>query len=219
MKSYDGFKDLRQHIHKVNSYFKLKNAQLPGQVQNEVSFGTQPKQAPELLPLTTQSPSGSKVIDMEQSFEIEIKPEKFQDDSESEEDCESSTGSFVEKKPRVNLKGFNMEPSINLAEKQHYFPFCGSSFNSLSKNSQVKKMKKAEGTTQGTTVIKYKLAPHLAALLEAKELSKSEVLKKVYAIIKKKNLNDPKDGHFAFSDSALKKFIGVKRFRTFGMMK
>jgi len=65
----------------------------------------------------------------------------------------------------------------------------------------------------------YKLSPELAALMKAKELPRHEVVKKVWAIIKEKNLYDPKNKQYAICDAALEKVIGVKRFRTFGMMK
>lgn len=65
----------------------------------------------------------------------------------------------------------------------------------------------------------YKLSPDLASLMGAKELPRHEVVKKVWAIIKEKNLYDPKNKQYAICDEPLEKVIGVKRFRTFGMMK
>lgn len=65
----------------------------------------------------------------------------------------------------------------------------------------------------------YKLSPELASLMGAKELPRHEVVKKVWAIIKEKNLYDPKNKQYAICDKELEKVIGVKRFRTFGMMK
>lgn len=58
----------------------------------------------------------------------------------------------------------------------------------------------------------YKLSPELASLMGAKELPRHEVVKKVWAIIKEKNLYDPKNKQYAICDSQLEKVIGVKRF-------
>ncbi|XP_053695454.1 uncharacterized protein LOC128742976 [Sabethes cyaneus] len=65
----------------------------------------------------------------------------------------------------------------------------------------------------------YTLSPELAAICGADSLPRHEVVKKVWAIIKERNLYDPKNKQFAICDSELQKVIGVKRFRTFGMLK
>jgi upstream activation factor subunit UAF30 len=53
----------------------------------------------------------------------------------------------------------------------------------------------------------------------ADEMPRHEVVKRIWKIIKEKNLYDPKNKQFAICDPQLEKIIGVKRFRTFGMMK
>ncbi|XP_026754053.1 uncharacterized protein LOC113514229 isoform X1 [Galleria mellonella] len=65
----------------------------------------------------------------------------------------------------------------------------------------------------------YKLSPALAALMDAEEMPRHEVVKRVWAIIKEKKLYDPNNRQFAICDDALYKVIGTKRFRIFGMMK
>lgn len=65
----------------------------------------------------------------------------------------------------------------------------------------------------------YKLSPDLAAVVGADALPRHEVVKKVWAIIKSRNLYDPKNKQFAICDAELQKVMGVKRFRTFGMLK
>jgi upstream activation factor subunit UAF30 len=76
----------------------------------------------------------------------------------------------------------------------------------------------------------YKLSPELASLMGAKEMPRHEVVKKVspltrlcfhdfqrfsllqvWAIIKEKNLYDPKNKQYAICDKELEKVIGVKR--------
>ncbi|XP_012260340.2 upstream activation factor subunit spp27 isoform X2 [Athalia rosae] len=63
------------------------------------------------------------------------------------------------------------------------------------------------------------LSPELAAVVGAEQMARHEVVKKVWSIIKERNLYDPKNKQFAICDEELMKVIGVKRFRTFGMMK
>lgn len=63
------------------------------------------------------------------------------------------------------------------------------------------------------------LSKELAALVGQESMARHEVVKKMWAIIKEKNLYDPNNKQFAVCDDALFKVIGVKRFRTFGMMK
>lgn len=63
------------------------------------------------------------------------------------------------------------------------------------------------------------LSPELAALVGQDAMARHEVVKKVWAIIKERDLYDPKNKQYAICDDALFKVIGVKRFRTFGMMK
>lgn len=82
------------------------------------------------------------------------------------------------------------------------------------KEAKVKKKGKGTGFTRP-----YKLSPELSELMGEKELPRHEVVKKIWKIIKEKNLYDPKNKQFAICDEQLEKVIGVKRFRTFGMMK
>lgn len=65
----------------------------------------------------------------------------------------------------------------------------------------------------------YKLSAELSALMGSDSLPRHEVVKKVWAIIKERNLYDPKNKQFAICDDELMKVMKVKRFRTFGMLK
>ncbi|KAH8366203.1 hypothetical protein KR093_010147 [Drosophila rubida] len=65
----------------------------------------------------------------------------------------------------------------------------------------------------------YNLSPELSALVGADSLPRHEVVKKVWAIIKERDLYDPKNKQFAICDDELMKVMNVKRFRTFGMLK
>ncbi|XP_050070747.1 uncharacterized protein LOC126558731 [Anopheles maculipalpis] len=74
--------------------------------------------------------------------------------------------------------------------------------------------KKSSGYTRP-----YTLSADLAAICGAESLPRHEVVKKIWAIIKERNLYDPKNRQYAICDDDLHKVIGVKRFRTFGMLK
>jgi len=65
----------------------------------------------------------------------------------------------------------------------------------------------------------YNLSPELSALMGADSLPRHEVVKKVWAIIKERDLYDPKNKQFAICDDELMKVMKIKRFRTFGMLK
>lgn len=80
--------------------------------------------------------------------------------------------------------------------------------------------KKTGGSKKGTGYMRpYQLSPQLAAVVGADCLPRHEVVKRVWAIIKERSLYDPKNKQFAICDSQLQSVMGVKRFRTFAMMK
>lgn len=92
------------------------------------------------------------------------------------------------------------------------------------KRSKPKAKKAASGAKRGSGkgtgfTRPYNLSPELAAICGAESLPRHEVVKKVWTIIKERNLYDPKNKQYAICDSELQKVIGVKRFRTFGMLK
>ncbi|KAK4322003.1 hypothetical protein Pmani_007225 [Petrolisthes manimaculis] len=65
----------------------------------------------------------------------------------------------------------------------------------------------------------FKLSPELADVVGSDVMPRHEVVKKLWAVIKERELQDPKNKQYAICDDQLFKVIGVKRFRTFGMMK
>jgi len=65
----------------------------------------------------------------------------------------------------------------------------------------------------------FKLSPELADVVGSDVMPRHEVVKKLWAVIKERELQDPKNKQFAICDDQLLKVFGVKRFRTFGMMK
>ncbi|CAH0396226.1 unnamed protein product [Bemisia tabaci] len=79
--------------------------------------------------------------------------------------------------------------------------------------------KKGGGRGGGGYTKALKLSPELSELMGEDAMPRHEVVKKIWALIKEKNLYDPKNKQFAICNDELFKVFGVKRFRTFGMMK
>jgi len=83
-----------------------------------------------------------------------------------------------------------------------------------------KKKKKASGPRkEGAFTKSFKLSPELSELMGQDVMPRHMVVKKMWEIIKERNLQDPKMKTFAICDDQMFKLMGVKRFRTFGMMK
>ncbi|XP_018016244.1 upstream activation factor subunit spp27, partial [Hyalella azteca] len=87
-----------------------------------------------------------------------------------------------------------------------------------------KKKKKASapaaggGRKKSAFTKSFRLSPELADVVGAEIMPRHEVVKKLWAVIKERNLQDPKQKQFAICDAQLMKVFGVKRFRAFGMM-
>jgi upstream activation factor subunit UAF30 len=64
-----------------------------------------------------------------------------------------------------------------------------------------------------------RLSPELARVMGNDEMPRHEVVKRMWAIVKERNLYDPENKQFAICDAELRVVFGVDRFRTFGMMK
>ncbi|XP_055906820.1 uncharacterized protein LOC129942050 [Eupeodes corollae] len=83
-----------------------------------------------------------------------------------------------------------------------------------------KSAKKSSGPKKQTGFTRpYNLSPQLSALMGADALPRHEVVKKVWAIIKERNLYDPRNKQYAICDAELMEVMKIKRFRTFGMLK
>ncbi|EGI58718.1 Upstream activation factor subunit spp27 [Acromyrmex echinatior] len=139
------------------------------------------------------------------------------EDEESASDDDASDEEYSPKKPKVTPK--KSKPGKKGKKK-------GSDSDS---DEDWGKNKKAPGSTAkkgaggkgkgGGYTRAITLSPELAAVVGAEQMARHEVVKKVWSIIKERNLYDPKNKQFAICDEELMKVIGVKRFRTFGMMK
>jgi len=63
------------------------------------------------------------------------------------------------------------------------------------------------------------LSDTLGSFLGAKEMSRTQIVKKLWEYIKANNLQDPTDKRFIISDSKLRKVFGIDRFSGFSMSK
>lgn len=140
--------------------------------------------------------------------------------SDSEEESEGSDGgSDDDYKPNKGAKG-----SAKKAAGRKKKGGSDSDSDEDWKRPKAAKVKKAAGAKKGggkgTGFTRpYNLSPELAKICGAEALPRHEVVKKVWTIIKERNLYDPKNKQYAICDSELQTVIGVKRFRTFGMLK
>ena len=64
-----------------------------------------------------------------------------------------------------------------------------------------------------------KLSGPLAAVVGKDEMPRNQVVKQLWAVIKERNLKDPRDGRYAILDEQLQQVFKTKRIMTFGMMK
>ncbi|XP_053658109.1 mitotic apparatus protein p62 [Anopheles marshallii] len=132
-------------------------------------------------------------------------------DDESDDDDEEQ-GSDDDYKPQAVAKG-----GKGGKKKRNN---SDSDSGSRKRSKPAAKPKQAGGAKKSSGYTRpYTLSADLAAICGAESLPRHEVVKKIWAIIKERNLYDPKNRQFAICDADLQKVIGVKRFRTFGMLK
>uniref|UniRef100_A0A131XAY6 Putative rna polymerase i transcription factor uaf n=1 Tax=Hyalomma excavatum TaxID=257692 RepID=A0A131XAY6_9ACAR len=88
------------------------------------------------------------------------------------------------------------------------------------KKEPTKKAAKTPGAKRESAYSrKCALSPELAAVVGAEEMARSAVVKKMWSIVRERNLFDPSNKQFAICDAQLMKVFGHKRVRMFGMMK
>uniref|UniRef100_A0A1E1XHV5 Putative rna polymerase i transcription factor uaf n=1 Tax=Amblyomma aureolatum TaxID=187763 RepID=A0A1E1XHV5_9ACAR len=86
--------------------------------------------------------------------------------------------------------------------------------------AKAKKATKSSGTKRESAYSrKCALSPELAAVVGAEQMARSDVVKKMWSIVRERNLFDPSNRQFALCDPQLLKVFGQKRVRMFGMMK
>jgi upstream activation factor subunit UAF30 len=148
---------------------------------------------------------------MQDSEDEEEEEEEVAQDNDSDYEKSKRTSSAKKRKADSDSDGSDYKPSKSTKSKKKK---SSDDSDADWKDAKKKKKGKATGFTRP-----YKLSKELGELMGAKEMPRHEVVKNVWKIIKEKNLYDPKNKQFAICDEQLERVIGVKRFRTFGMMK
>lgn len=161
----------------------------------KVDFSSRKKELDKLIMEAVNAMQSAESSESDPESEPEVKKKKRKADDSDEEDYRPTK---KVSKPAKKKRGGSSDDGSDEDWKE----------------TKTKKKGKGTGFTRP-----YKLSPELSELMGAKELPRHEVVKKVWKIIKEKNLYDPKNKQFAICDEQLEKVIGVKRFRTFGMMK
>lgn len=164
------------------------------------------------------------------------KDSEEESESESEPEEKQTRRSTSSKKPAKKAKAGSSDDnnSESAASEEEYRPQKTASkgkkgrkrdsSDEANSDGDWKKPKKArksggaKGKSTGFTR-PYTLSPDLASIMGTDSCPRHEVVKKVWSIIKERNLYDPKNKQYAICDDELLKVIGVKRFRTFGMLK
>eukprot|EP00112_Aurelia_sp_Birch-Aquarium-sp1_P008895 Seg1992.1 transcript_id=Seg1992.1/GoldUCD/mRNA.D3Y31 product="Upstream activation factor subunit spp27" protein_id=Seg1992.1/GoldUCD/D3Y31 len=168
----------------------------------EVDFTDRKKEIDEILMNQIEQANASQ-SDGEKSEESSKEAES----SESEQDSDSSYEKAPKKTSR-NPVGRKRPSTSNMTAK------------SKAKKSKVKdedgesKPKKKTGFAREMV-----LSAELAQLVGTDKLSRGDVVKKMYAVIKERDLLDQSNKQFVICDDELHQIFGVRRFRAFGMMK
>lgn len=113
--------------------------------------------------------------------------------SESEASSESEPEVKPKKRKADSSDESDYKPTKSTSKKRRGSSDSGDDWKETKK-------KKPKGKYTGFTR-PYKLSPELASLMGAKELPRHEVVKKVWAIIKEKNLYDPKNKQVRWSSA------------------
>lgn len=89
-------------------------------------------------------------------------------------------------------------------------------------HKKAKKSKTAERSKKGVKTgynSDMVLSPELAEIMGTDKMSRAEVVKRMWQIVKERQLADPKNKQYHICDDQLLKVFGTKRVRTFSMMK
>jgi len=86
------------------------------------------------------------------------------------------------------------------------------------KPAKTKKPKDKSGEKKGYGKLMI-LSPALAEVVGEEKMARSDVVKKMWQVIRERKLEDPKNKRFMICDEQLQKIFGRKRIQTFGMMK
>lgn len=152
--------------------------------------------------ITESKQSGSE----EESGEEEESEEEYE--SESEEDVPKKKPKMAEKEAKKSKKSKKAADSSSESD-----------WEESSKKSATKKDGKTKGKKENSYTKKLALSADLAELVGAKEMARPDVVKKMWEIVRERNLFDPSNKQFVICDAQLTKIFGEERIRMFGVMK
>jgi len=175
----------------------------------EIDLAERKKEIDELVMEILEEKKEDKAESEEESSEEEKKPAKGRRAPKRGKDSDSDKESEDEYVPKGKKKGRKAAAGSDSGEDWGKKKKGGGGAKSAAP-------KKGGGTGYTKTC---KLSTELAAVMGEEAMARHEVVKRMWAIIKEKNLYDPKNKQFAICNEELLKVFGVKRFRTFGMMK
>lgn len=145
-----------------------------------------------------------------------------EEDGSEEEAPPKKDESASEEEPEEDDKDDDFNPGKKAPRKPKPSPKKRKAADDDSDEDWGKKKKKSGGGRKGgksAFTKSFKLSAELADVVGADVMPRHEVVKKLWAVIKERELQDPKNKQFAICDDQLLKVFGLKRFRTFGMMK
>ncbi|EEB13661.1 46 kDa FK506-binding nuclear protein, putative [Pediculus humanus corporis] len=196
----------------------------------------------EFLKETTSGNKKSKKTESENEDEDDGEEENGGDDDDDEdyddEEAEKDKHKDRKKRPHKNNKGSDSEEASDDDDEEEYGP--KKKAKTTQKKGAGKKKKKGSdndsdedwgknkkkgggGAKRGGAKSGYtkpcNLSPELAKLVGRDSMPRHEVVKKIWEIIKERDLYDPENKQYAICDNDLFKVIGIKRFRAFSMMK
>lgn len=161
-------------------------------------------------------------------------------EAESDDDDDVCNASPVRKKPKIQKqsKGKSLEDDMDdkeenselddediarqLQEEEHKaVRKTRGAARPASEKKKTSRSKKEPGSSRKTN--KYTepcyLSPQLAAIMGESRLKRSDVVKKMWAIVKERNLYDPRDKRYMICDAEMQSVFGCKKVQIFGMMK
>jgi len=154
---------------------------------------------------------------------VEDQVNSHSEEEASEEEAPAKKDESSEEEPEEDDKDDDFDPSKKAPRKPKPSPKKRKAADDDSDEDWGKKKKKSGGGGRkgGKSAFtkSFKLSAELADVVGADVMPRHEVVKKLWAVIKERELQDPKNKQFAICDDQLLKVFGLKRFRTFGMMK
>jgi upstream activation factor subunit UAF30 len=150
--------------------------------------------------------------DMEDDQEEEIQEPEMQSDGGSDDEAPS------DKEDDEDIARKLQEEEENTAVRRTRGGRSSNANKSKAKPKEKKERKKGV-SRQNKYTEPCHLSPDLAAILGEDRLKRCDVVKKMWAIVKERNLYDPRNKQFMICDTEMQKVFGRKKIRIFGMMK